>query len=151
MASLTDVISQPDRRKQVVSDAGQLLDQEVDDKSGLSGMAIKGAYAIVKGMKPGIIPEVIDGLLPDFCKAVDGVIGGRPAGTDIESYINSKTNDVVQGLLATTDARAQKTTHQTMLKAYQRLRPMAEKQVAAAVPRVAKMVAKHVAAFEKTA
>ena len=44
-------------------------------------------------------------------------------------------------LLAVTDARAQKTTHKTLLSAYNKLRPQAEKHVTSAVPRVAQFAA----------
>lgn len=144
MPSLQEVISDPTRRSQVVADAAIVLDEEVADKSGISGLAIKGAFAVLKGLKPGVVAELIEGLLPEFAQAVDPVVEKRPPGSDVRGYLNSHTNDVVQALLGVTDRRAQHTTHQTLLKLYQKLRPTAEKNVAAAVPRVAGLVAKHV-------
>lgn len=146
MQSLSEILADANKRHQIVGDANVVLDQEVSDKSGISGLAIKGAFAVVKGLKPGIIPEVIDGLLPEFAHAIDPVLAKRPDGTNVASFLQSRSNDIVQGLLAVTDERARRTTHQTLLKAYQRLRPTAEKHVAAAIPRVSVMVAKHVAA-----
>ena len=151
MASLSDVLSDPNRRQQIVHDSGGVLDQEVADKGGIAGLAIKGAFALVKGLKPGIIPELIEGLLPEFTKAIDPILAQRPPGADIATFLNGRTNDIVQALLAVTDARAAKTPHQTLLKAYQKLRPTAEKHVGAAIPRVAAMVARHLGAFEKAA
>ncbi len=149
MPTLSEIIAHPDQRRQIVADANVVLDQEVADKTGISGLAVKGAFALVKGLKPGIIPEVIDGLLPEFCGAVDPILAKRTPGTDIQSFLTARPNDIVQALLGVTDARAQRTTHQTLLKAYQKLRPSAEKQVAAAIPRVSAMVARHVGAAEK--
>ena len=71
MASLKERLGQDPQRKALVSDAIQVLDQEVADKSGLGGIAIKGAYSIVKGIKPGFVEEVVDGLLDDFLDALD--------------------------------------------------------------------------------
>jgi hypothetical protein len=144
MASMQEVISDPNRRSQVVADAALVLDQEVADKSGISGLAIKGAFSVLKGLKPGVVPELIEGLLSEFAQAVDPVVARCPAGSDLRSYLTSHTNDVVQALLGVTDKRAQHTTHQTLLKLYQKLRPTAEKNVAAAVPRVAGLVGKYV-------
>ena len=99
---------------------------------------------MLKGLKPGVVAELIDGLLPEFVQAVDPVVAKRPAGSDVRGYLTSHTNDVVEALLAVTDRRAQNTTHQTLLKLYQKLRPTAEKNVAVQVPRVAGLVAKYV-------
>ena len=152
MASLADVIAQPDRRKAVIADAENVLDQEVSDKGGLSGLAIKGAFAVVKGLKPGMIGELIDGLLPEFVGAVDPILAKRPTGsTDIASFLRGRTDEVVQSLLNVTDKRAKKSTHTTLVKAYEKLRPTAEKNVAAAIPRVAGLIDRHLGAFEKNA
>ena len=40
MTSLADVLTSDDKRRQVVDDCVVVLDQEVADKSGLSGIAI---------------------------------------------------------------------------------------------------------------
>jgi hypothetical protein len=151
MVTLTDLISDADRRRQIVNDANGVLEQEVADKGGLVGVAVKGAFGIVKALQPGIMPHLIDGLLPDFCKAVDPILAKRTPGQDVQSFLTGRSNDIVQGLLAVTDERARKAQHQTLLKAYQRLRPSAEKHVAAAIPRVSAMIAKHLNAAEKAA
>lgn len=150
MASLADVLAQPERRQAVIRDAENVVDQEVSDKSGLSGLAIKGAFAVVKGLKPGIIADLIDGLLPEFVGAVDPILAKRPAGTkDIASFLRGRADEVVQSLLNVTDERAKKSTHQTLVKAYEKLRPTAEKNVAAAVPRVAGLIERHLLPLEK--
>ena len=146
MPRLQEVIADPNKRKQVVADAAVVLDQEVGDKSGLSGMAIKGTYAILKGLKPGVVPELIDGLVDEFAGAVDPIVARRPDGASVQTYLDAHSNEVVQALLGVTDKRAEKSTHQTLIKLYQKLRPTAEKNVAAAVPRLAVLVAKHVGA-----
>lgn len=147
--TLTEVLQNPDQLRRIVQDATSVLDAEVHDKSGLTGMAVKAAFGIVKAVKPGIIPEVIEGLLPDFAKKLDPLIEQKPAGTSFAAFFGTRTNDVVQALLAVTDERAKKTTHKTLLGAYQKLRPQAEKHVAAAIPRVAGLVERHVIATKE--
>jgi hypothetical protein len=151
MASLADVISQPERRKAVVADAEKVVDLEVGDKSGLSGFAIKGGFALVKGLKPGIIGELVEGLLPEFCGAVDPILAKRPPGnTDIAGFLNGRSSEVIQSLLGVTDARAKKSTHASLVKMYEKLRPTAEKNVAAAIPRLAGLIERHLKPLEKT-
>ena len=66
MPTLAEKLLLPDVRPKVVADSARLVDEEVRDKSGLSGFAIKAAYAVVKAVKPGIIPEVLDAMLDGF-------------------------------------------------------------------------------------
>lgn len=142
--TLSEVIQSPGRFERVAFDAQQVLDAEVADKSGLTGLGVKGAFGIVKTVKPGIIGEVIQGLLPDFARVLDPIIAAKPSGESLDSFMRSKSTEVVAALLSITDDRARKSTHKTLVGAYNKLRPQAEKHVAAAVPRVAALVDRHV-------
>ena len=71
MPSLREIAAQGDKRQTVVDEACKVLDLEVADKSGLTGLAIKGAYKVVQGVKPGFVREVVNHLLDDFLDALD--------------------------------------------------------------------------------
>src|SRR5579884_3291849 len=71
MADLKAVLTDPAHRQQVVRDAEQLVEDEVNAKSGLSGLAIKGAFKVVRSVRPGMVPDAIDGLLDDFAARLD--------------------------------------------------------------------------------
>ncbi|HEX5098652.1 MAG TPA: hypothetical protein VFV94_04100 [Polyangiaceae bacterium] len=146
MASLKEQLSGGDKRGKVVDDACGVLDQEVADKGGLTGIAIKGAYKIVQGVKPGFIREAVDGLLEDFLDALDpiyqeAVQKKRPAG----AFVRENASRVADALLAITDARAQRAKSQVIRGAYDKLRPMAKKQVEAAAPRLGDLLGRHAA------
>lgn len=131
-------------RKTVVSDAQTVLDAEVDDKGGLSGMAIKGAYKVVKGIKPGFIPEVIDALLEDFLDALDplyqeAITGGQKPG----AFLVKNQSRMADALLAITDGRAERSKNGTVRKLYEKLRPTAKKHVEAAAPRLGALLERH--------
>ena len=53
MATLTEVLTSDAKKASVVDDCCALIDAEVGDKGGISGLAIKAGYATVKGVKPG--------------------------------------------------------------------------------------------------
>jgi hypothetical protein len=130
-------LGQGEKRTAVVKDACDVLDQEVQEKSGLTGVAIRGAYSIVKGIKPGFTSEVIDGLLDDFLNALDpmhqeALAQGRRPG----EYLKSNGDRMAESLLAITDARAARATRAMIKKTYERLRPSAKKHVMEAAPRV---------------
>src|SRR5688572_11222314 len=47
MATLREQLGSGDKRNAVIEDALKVLDQEVDDRGGITGLAIKGAYKVV--------------------------------------------------------------------------------------------------------
>ncbi len=128
------------KRPRVLADCERLIDQEVADKGGLSGMGIKVAYKLVCAVKPGIIREVMDGLLDDFVSRVEPFWADhQKAGGDGKTFgasLEKRSGEVANALLGITDDRAQKTTHATLKSAYQKLRPEAVKHVTVAIPRV---------------
>ncbi len=146
MADLYSVLTEPSRRREVVRDAEALLDAEVDSKGGLSGLAIKGAFKVVKSFRPGIIPDTIDGLLDDFATRLDPFYqdhATKAGGRSIADYLTGRKSEVADALLAITDGRARVTRHTTLKSAYEKLRPEAKKHVEAAVPGVGRLIEKH--------
>lgn len=144
MGSLVEVIKEPTRRRQVVDDAATLIDSEVHDKGGLSGMAIKAAYASVKALKPGMIQMSMDALLDDFSARVDPFWQKCVAeGAQPRTYFGARKAEIANALLGITDDRAKKSQHKVLKSAYERLRPQAVDHIGAAMPRLADLVQKH--------
>lgn len=146
MASLSEQLGTGEKRQKLIVDAQQVLDQEVADKSGLTGMAIKGAYKVVQGVRPGFTQHVIDALLDDFLAALDplyqeAAANKRPAA----AYILERKGQVADALLAVTDRKAQRAQSAVIKGTYDKLRPMAKKQVEAAAPRLSSLVERHAA------
>lgn len=144
MKSMVEVAKDSAVRPQVVTATVELIDSEVSSKRGLSGSAIKLGYKAVKGLKGGqMIPDVVNGLLDEFSAAIEPIHkkyrdSGETAGFD--RFLAQNEGEAVQGLLKVTDDRAEKTKHGVLRSSYNKLRPMAEKQVAAALPGVGKLV-----------
>lgn len=147
MASLADKLLDKAHRAKVVGDCARLVDEEVAGKGGLSGIAVKGAYAIVKKIKPSIVPDAIDNLLPDFAARLDPFYQDFVAkGIDqpFVAFLTPKAGEVAQALLAITDARAERSDNKTLRSAYQKLRPTGVKHVEAAVPGIARVIAANI-------
>jgi hypothetical protein len=144
MISLAEVLTSDIKRSQVVDDCLELIAREVDEKSGLSGMAIKAGYAAVKSIRPGFLRQAVDDLLPEFAKAVDPVWReAKEQGRPPSEHFAANASRVADALLAITDGRAQRTKSGVVKATYERLRPTAKKNVEAAVPRLGKLVEKH--------
>jgi len=144
MQTLREQLGSGDKRRKVIDDACGVLDQEVADKSGLTGIAIKAAYKVVKGIRPGFTREVVDALLDEFLEAVeplyqDAVTKKRPVG----SGVRENPSRVADSLLAVTDRKSERAKSQVVKSAYEKLRPSAKKQVEAACPRLAGLLERH--------
>lgn len=144
MTSLREQLGSGEKRSKLIEDACRTLDEEVADKSGLTGLAIKGAYKLVQSIKPGFVKEVVDGLLDDFLDALDPLYQEaaqkkRPAG----AYLLENSSRVADALLQVTDMRAKGGKRPAIQSAYEKLRPMAKKQVEAASPRLARLFERH--------
>jgi len=145
MPSLTDALTDPVKKKAIIEDCLQVLDAEVADKGGLSGLAIKAGYSAVKGVRPGFIRQAVTDLVPDFAAALDPIWkDAKDAGKATPEFFNSNTSRVADALLAITDAKAKRAKSGLVKSTYDKLRNSAKKNVELAVPRLGKMVEKHV-------
>lgn len=145
MSALNEILTRPGTRTQVIADCERLIDEEVSSK-GLTGIPIKAAYAVVKAVKPGFVPEVIDHMLDDFAARLDPIYQQAVAKNEpVAAYFASHAGEVAEALLAITDGRAERAKNQTLKSAYSKLRPTGKKHVEAAVPRLGRLVAKYAA------
>jgi hypothetical protein len=144
VATLKERLGGGDKRQQVIDDACRVLDEEVNDKGGLGGMAVKAAYSVVKGISPGFIRGAVDTLLDEFLDALDPFHreaiekGKRPS-----DHVRAEAGRVAEALLAVTDRRAERTDSGLLRKTYDRLRSSAKKHVEAAAPRMGQLIDRH--------
>jgi hypothetical protein len=147
MPNLNDILLVPGNRPKVVADCVKLIEEEVDSKGGLKGLAVKAAFAVVKAVKPGFVTEAVDHMLNDFVSRLEPFWAEAQAKNEpIGPLLNARAGQVSDALLAISDERAAKSTNNTLKKAYERLRPTGKKHVEAAVPRIGRLIAKYTAA-----
>jgi hypothetical protein len=143
MSSLKEQLGSGEKRQQVIDDAIKVLDQEVADKGGITGLAVKGGYKVVQGVRPGFVRDVVTALLDDFLDSMDPLYQeakqkGRPAG----AYVVENKSRAADSLLGVTDRKAARADGM-LKKAYDKLRPLAKGQVEAATPRLGQLLEKH--------
>ena len=145
MSTLAEVLLASENRAAVIADCCTVIDQEVGDKKGLTGLAVKGAFKAVKTFNPNIIESVIDVLLDDFVAQLSPTYENFTSSneTDLERYCIQHNQQIANALLAITDRRADKSKIKVLVKAYGKLRPQGEKHVKEAVPRIAALLVKH--------
>ena len=143
---LAEYVATEPTRTHVVAECVTLVDDEVKAKSGLSGMAIKGAYSTVKAIKPGFVNGVIDALFDEWVEKLEAHYDRWRGGAkgSLAEYLTARSDDVAEDLLAVTDGRARVTKHKAAGKVYDKLRPSAKKNVAAAIPKLGGLMEKHI-------
>ncbi|HMI90483.1 MAG TPA: hypothetical protein VK509_03925 [Polyangiales bacterium] len=144
MPTLLELIAGPDKRGRLIDDALRVLDAEVADKSGLSGIAVKTAYKVVKSVSPGFLRDVVDHLLNDFVDGLDPLYQ-EAVSQNIKprQHLQANPSRVADALLGITDRRAQRAKNQMVKATYEKLRGQAKKHVEAAVPRLGELFERH--------
>ena len=144
MKSLTTVIQDSSQRRLVVDATVQLIDQQVSNKGGLTGIALKTGYKVVQKLKDGkMIADSVDGLLDEFVGAVEPLhqeFAAAGAHGGFGSFLTARADRAANALLSITDSRARRTSHQVLRKTYEQLRPTGEKHVKEALPALGAMI-----------
>ena len=142
--SLVEALTGEGRKNDVVKDCCELIDAEVKDKGGISGLAIKAGYSAVKGIKPGFVEKAVEDLLPEFATALDPIYADAKAqNKPVADFFSGNSARVADALLAITDAKAAKAKSGVAKGAYEKLRSSAKKNVEQAVPRLGKLIEKY--------
>lgn len=140
---LSEELLNPDKRAMIVDDCCNMIETQLASKSGMSGMALKTAFAALKGVKPGYIPYVVDQLLPECFIALDPIWSeGMDKGDPVTHLVESRSR-TADALLSITDVRAKNTKRQIVRGTYEKLRGSAKQHVEEAVPDLAKVIEKH--------
>ena len=133
-----------DKRASAVSDCVDMIDAEVKDKGGLTGLAIKAGYAVVNGMKPTFVKDSVDHLLDEFAEKLDPIYQeAKAGGKPVAAHFEQNKSRVADALLEITDDKAKRSKNPTVVRAYERLRGNAKQQVESAAPRLGTLVAKY--------
>ncbi|MBD2432032.1 MULTISPECIES: DUF6918 family protein [Fischerella] len=140
---LSDGLLNPDKKAMVVDDCCNVIEAQLASKSGIGGMALKTAFAALKGVKPGYIPYVVEMLLPECFEALDPIWSeGLDKGDPVEHLVASRSR-TADALLSVTDAKAKNVKRQIVRGTYEKLRGSAKQHVEEAVPDLAKVIDKY--------
>lgn len=141
---LNDTLQDQTTKANIAADCAKLMDEQVAAKTGFSGMALKTAYKVVKGVGQGYIPAAIGRLLPEAFKALDpmwqeGLQTGDPVG-----YLTQNSARAADTLLSVTDNRISRADG-IVRSSYNKLRKSVHGDVEAAMPGFAQIIHNHTA------
>lgn len=147
MGKLVDVLQDPQVRRAMAEDGARLVDAEVARKGGMSGLALKGAFAVVQRVRPGYVGDALERLLPSFATRLDPFYEARQQEAPdqpMERYLSNRAQQVADALLAITDERAARAEKGPLRTTYEKLRPVAARHVEEAVPGIGRLLDSHV-------
>jgi hypothetical protein len=144
MSTLVEQIGKDPVRSQVIADCVNLIDAQVKQK----GFVIKSAYATIKAIKKRFVPEVVDTLLDDWLAKIQPHYDKWAAqkASSLTDFMVARSDDIAEDLLSVTDARAARTSYTTAKKMYGKMRDGAKKDVVHAIPDLARLIERHLAA-----
>jgi hypothetical protein len=140
---LIDQIQDPQMKVSIATDCAKLIDEQVAAKGGISGLALKATYGVVKGLGSNYVIGAIERLLPDVLVALDpiwheGIVAGDPV-----NHLSDRPSETADRVLSVTDARIEKTSNGVVRGAYNKLRQSVKRDVEAAIPDLAKIIGQY--------
>jgi hypothetical protein len=144
MGSLIEAVQDQVKRPLIIQDCEQMINQEVADKRGLTGVAVKAAFKAIRKFKPTIIPSALEDLVDEFAVQVEPFWQDcQSEGSTAEPYFVRRKDDIANALLQITDAKSERSPNRVLVKAYSSLRGKAIQHIGAAMPRFSRIVERH--------
>ncbi|MDZ8056031.1 MAG: DUF6918 family protein [Aulosira sp. ZfuVER01] len=140
---LSDELLNSNKKELIVDECCTVIEAQLASKSGISGIALKTAFAALKGVKPGYIPYVVEQLLPQCFTALDPIWDeGVQKGDPVEHLVTS-SDRTADALLSVTDERVKQAKRPIVRGTYEKFRGSAKQHVEEAVPDLAKVIGKY--------
>jgi hypothetical protein len=145
VAALKESLLSETKLDAFLADANAVVEAEVGDKKGASGLVVKTGYAAVTKIGPSVVPSAIAALVPDFVERLepfwqDYLASGAGSFAEV---LTARADEVSEAFLAVTDERMAASSKTAIKKVYSGLRGSAKDNVIAALPRVGDLVQKH--------
>jgi hypothetical protein len=140
LGTLGVALTDPAVRPRVVEACCSLVDAEVTARGGVTGMAVRAGYRAVSAIRPSMVRDAVDHLLPDFAAALEPLHAEAP-GSAFEAHLRSNAALAAEALLGVTDGRIEHAKSAIVRKTYSGLRRIARGQLEASMPALARTLA----------
>ncbi len=121
----------------------QLMNARVSSKSGISGIALKATYGVVKSIGPSYIPSALESLIPETFRALDPLWQEGLQAGDPVAHLSQNSSVAADQVLSITDARIEKSKNKIVRSSYTKLRKSVKTDVEAAIPGLATIISNH--------
>jgi hypothetical protein len=159
MPTLASIVLTAQHQEALVTDCVHLVEQRIAARGGLRGAAVKTSLSLIKAARPDFLARAMRALLPEFVAALEPLYqdfaaaqeftqdkGGGGGRGDFAGFLQAHSAQAVAALLGVADDRAARLQNPAVKSVYARLRGGAEEEVAGALPGLAALLGRHLAA-----
>lgn len=143
--TLASILADPARRARFVREGAAVVEAEVASKGGMTGLALKAGFRAVRGLRPGIVEELLDMLLPHFAPALEPLVAQAVASGDVPHWFGGHAEELADAMLSVTDARAERSDQALLRSTYRSLRGQARVHTVQAMPSVGRLLQPYLA------
>ncbi len=146
MDKLADSLLSDGRRDVVIVDCADLIEAHVKQLRGLKGIALRSAFAMLRGGEANAVHNAVAGLIPEFVHAFEPLYRDFQNGNvdgGFGDYLKSQRRRSVDAMLGVTDARFAKTKNSTLKAVYPKVRGTIESELNAVLPGLAELLERH--------
>lgn len=141
VTKLRERLTNEARREGCVQACTALVDRELAARKGLGGAAIKTGVSLLKKVRPTLIPDAMERLIPHFADSLDPWwTGAEETPARFSSSLQAEPSAVADALLKVTDERIEGA-HDVVRQSYAKMRKGAKVQVERSVPGIAQTLA----------
>ncbi len=143
MKTLADILGAPQHRDAVIADVVKLVEAQVANRRGLSGLSLRTALGVVRAARPDPLQRAVARLLPQFAAALEPLYQRFRSGRedrDFSVFLQKNADAATAALLATADARVEGLANASLKSVYARFRGLGETEVRASVAPLSKLI-----------
>lgn len=152
MASLSEILLASPQREALIAGGAELLEKAIAERGGLTGMAYRTGYAMIKAAKPGAARRASVELMPGFAEALNPLFEQHlQQGGSAETFSRTllgNADTTISRLIAVADQRVEGSSD-LVRKTYARFRGNAEAEVARILPDLATLIDRVIARPEQ--
>lgn len=146
--SLSARLLAPEHFDPLAEDCVRLIEDQVRQRRGIKGVALRTGLGVLKASKPDILSRAVRNLLPEFTTALEPLYAEfREAGaSDFSAFLNARRAQATEALLQIVDHRVERSPNGLVRSTYARLRGGAERDVDATIAPLAHIIAARLSA-----
>jgi hypothetical protein len=145
MPTLSEKLLRQDNFPNVIADCKSLIEQELNNKSGVSAAGLKLAYKAVTSFAPGYYDQALNAMVPEFIQQLDPYWAHfvNSGGSSFGDFLAKDSDQVSESLLSVTDQLASTSNRGAVVRAYKTVRGGAGKNIQEALPNLGDLVQRY--------
>lgn len=144
MSNLSQLLD-PAHRPAVVAELTEFVNTTVDNQSGITGMALKGAVAAAKKIDSNIVSKGMSRMLPDILGDLEPYWQEFESSTsdDFGAFLEPRSAEVTDSIMSVADRNAESINVPALAKTYNSLRGKGVKMIEPAIPDLGRILQRH--------